>query len=101
MMQARCLKTVDRYTPFYVFLSFVGVRGYRLGLDDLASWWWKERARALRDDTVLLPEVILKDTTTDPQHLLIPVFNRVANAFGLPRSPNYVGDGEQGGGGLR
>jgi hypothetical protein len=79
-------------TPFYLFLSFVGVRGHQLGMDRHASWRWGERARPLREDTILLPEVFLEDPTTDPQRALRPLFNRVANAFGLPRSPTQAKD---------
>ena len=46
-------------------------------MDSRASWCWEEHARPLREDTVLLPEVLLEDMTTDPQRSLLPLFNRV------------------------
>ena len=73
--------------PYYVFLSFVGVRGCRFGVG--REYWTSDDAQVLRQETMILPEVVIQNRDDQPHEVLRPVFDTVWNAFGFRRSDNY------------
>lgn len=73
--------------PYFLFLSFVGVRGYTLAVD--RRMLWPGGVRTLQEDMLILPEVVIPDRDEQPDQLLKPVFDMVWNAFGFIRSFNY------------
>ena len=76
--------------PLYVFLSFVGVQGCRISVDPL---WRHDDLHLLREDTLLLPEIVIEREEFEPHRVLRPVFDMVWNAFGFERSFNYDDNG--------
>jgi hypothetical protein len=75
--------------PWFVMISLLGVRGYKLGvrrggLMDL---------HAIDRDTLLLPDLVIEDGESDASLVLRPAFDAVWQAGGLPRSLNYDGEG--------
>lgn len=91
----QCLKVaanLEIEPPFYAFLSFVRVRGCRLGVPRGTSWPGQEVA--LPDDVMRLPEIVIEDRNEDAFKVLRPAFDMVWNAFGLPGSRNYDKEGE-------
>jgi hypothetical protein len=79
--------------PFFVFLTLTDVRGVSLYLRHPYSLDYSP-ARYHRDQ-LTLPEVVITADQLDRQaHLLFqPLFDTLANAFGLPKSFNYTPDG--------
>ena len=77
--------------PYFLFLSFVGVRGYTLAVD--RGMLWPRSVRTLQEDMIILPEVVVSDRDEQPHQLLKPVFDMVWNAFGFIRSFNYDDQG--------
>lgn len=73
--------------PLFVFLSFVGVRGCRFGVGRLEMF--ADKPEPLREDVLVLPEVVLENAEFEPAHVMRPLFDMVWNAFGLQQSVNY------------
>ena len=82
----------DIEPPYFVFLAFVGVRGCQL--TEPRETHWLERRLTLREDVLIVPEVVIEDRDVQPARLLRPAFDRVWNAFGFARSLNYDDEGE-------
>jgi hypothetical protein len=76
--------------PLFVFLSFVGVRGFQLYLPNAV---WHRGAPSLRDDSLLLPEIVIEQKEFEPHRVLRPLFDMVWNAFGLRGSKSYDKEG--------
>lgn len=73
--------------PLYIMLSLLGVKGYvmapgRSGGDPYP----------IDRDDLIVPSVILESFEDEIDHVLLPAFNRVWNASGIARSPNYGED---------
>ena len=73
--------------PYFAFLSLVGVRGCEFGVHGTSVW--PDEVHRLREDMLILPEVVIQDRDDKPDQVLRPVFDMVWNAFGLIRSFNY------------
>ena len=78
--------------PYYVFLSFVGVLGCQLV--DPRQFLRPEEPLTLRENMLVLPEVVIQTPDVEPANVLRPAFDRVWNAFGFVRSLNYDDVGE-------
>lgn len=76
--------------PVLVYLSFVGVAGYRFAVN--RSRFMGSEAVADRDD-LLVPDVRVVNFDEPVEATLRPVFDMVWNAFGYLRSFNYDEDG--------
>ena len=95
----RCLTEYFRFAkvfhiepPYYVFLSFVGVLGCQLvGPREIR---WPEDRLTLRENMLILPEVVIQAPDVEPAKVLRSAFDRVWNAFGFVRSLNYDDQGE-------
>jgi hypothetical protein len=70
--------------PAFVFLSFCGIRGAHLRHrgDGMGPYY---SAGPLREETILMPEVMIADLTQDVSGTLRPILNILWNAFGLMR----------------
>ena len=81
---------LDLKPPFYVFLTFVDVKGCVFGLPP-----GRVPLRVLEwlDDTLVLPEVVIEDRADRAEKVLKPLFDTVWNAFGFNRSSNYDNEG--------
>jgi hypothetical protein len=73
--------------PVFVFVTFVGAKGYRVPVNN-----WELSAEIDRD-TLFLPEVLIEDFNVDPNRSLKPIFDGLARAAGLFGSLNYDLDG--------
>jgi len=82
----KIFKRIELSPPFYLFLSFIGVSEFKL----VANLY--EEAAADRD-IIVLPEIVITDTTLKASRLLKPVFDMAWNAFGYPASQDYDADG--------
>lgn len=71
--------------PAYIFLSLLGVVGYRfeVGNRRLGRDHYADR------DALILPELQIEDWSVDPAEAMRPLFDMVWNAFGYERSFNY------------
>lgn len=72
-------------TPLHIMLSLLHVKGYRIGVNR------SERYPIDRDE-LIIPAAALESFESDIDQVLLPAFNRMWNAAGVPRSPNYDDD---------
>lgn len=77
--------------PIYIFLSWCGVRGYRMGVN---AFRFEDEGHPLDRDTLVLTELLLDRYDIDIGRMMRPVFNQVWNAFGFIRCFNYNDDGD-------
>jgi hypothetical protein len=76
--------------PAYVFLSLLGVRGYRFAVHP--RLYMRGPGTSDRND-LILPELLIQNFNVQPHQALKPLFDMVWNAFGLARSYNYDEEG--------
>ncbi|MBF0353824.1 MAG: ATP-binding protein [Alphaproteobacteria bacterium] len=76
--------------PVYVFLSFLGVRGSRLGVAQ--DRFWEEKLPMDRD-ALIFPEIAISDFAPEPTTTLRPLFDMIWQAWGYDRSYNFDGQG--------
>jgi len=87
------LKELNVELPIFIFLTFVGVKGYFMSF---GQGMFKERGEYEIDrDILLLPEVIIENYDTAPEDILKPCFDAMWNACGFPKSPNYDDAGKR------
>jgi hypothetical protein len=82
--------------PYYAFNSVLGVRGFAPFIPATMENWMRDfSGRPCRQDRLLLPEVeISAERLRVPNVVLLrDTFDRLANAFGLPGSLSYDGNG--------
>jgi hypothetical protein len=72
--------------PYYVFVSLIGVRGLSVHMPQGAF----ESTVPIRQNDLLLPEVLLEKSDDDLVQKLKPVFDMVWNAAGISESPNFT-----------
>ncbi|AGA89729.1 putative transcriptional regulator with HTH domain [Thioflavicoccus mobilis 8321] len=76
--------------PALIYLTFIGIWGYRFFVDQ--NKFIREEEVADRDD-LLVPDIHVLDFDEPVEKILKPVFDMVWNAFGYLRSFNYDADG--------
>ncbi|KKN28470.1 hypothetical protein LCGC14_0853990 [marine sediment metagenome] len=83
------LKLLKIEPPVFLFLSFIGYKGYRIiELDPLML------KDSIDRDVLLLPEVIIENYDEEASKILKFCFDALWNAFGYPKSENYNEEGE-------
>ncbi len=80
------MKTLGVELPVLLFLTFIGIKSYFLGVKD--SWRFYE-VHAVDQDILLLPEVIIEDYAARTELILRPCFDVIWNACGYKGSFNY------------
>jgi hypothetical protein len=83
------LKELGVQAPLFVLLSLLGVKGYTMGV----SGFMRSPGSPVDRDELLVPEVKIEGYDTDIPKAIRPAFDRVWNAAGWPRSPNYDEEG--------
>jgi hypothetical protein len=86
------LKGIGVELPIFVFLTLIGVRGYKMIY--LQYGLLEQESAPIDRDVLLLPEVLVKDYDFRSEQLLKPVFDSIWNACGMPKSLNYDKNGE-------
>lgn len=86
------LKVLNVEPPYYLFLTLVKVRGWRLAVYE-SEHKLKEQL-PLREDMLKLPEVVIEDVGARPDAILRPAFDLIWNAFGFGNCTDYNVDGE-------
>ena len=74
--------------PYYVFLSFLGVRGCEFGVKKSPL-----KLHILEEDMLILPEVVIQNRDEQPHQALRKAFDMVWNSFGFIGSRNYDDSG--------
>lgn len=80
------LKTLTVEPSIFVFLTLIGVKGYRMGssrIDDL------DELHAIDRDIILLPEITVENYEAAAEDILKPCFDSIWNACGFSNSWNY------------
>ena len=83
----RCLYIYKKYEiqpPFFLLLSFIGVRNYLLFLDPSRFMWTSQHP--IDRDNLIMPEVMIEDYDVDVNSHLQEIFNLLWNAVGLEKA---------------
>jgi hypothetical protein len=87
------LKRLNVELPIFIFLTFVGVKGYFMSV---GQGVFEERGEYEIDrDILLLPEVIIENYDIVLGDVLKPCFDAMWNACGFSKSPNYDDAGKR------
>lgn len=84
----RCLESLCQLgvrPPVSVFLTLVGVRGLRMAMGAFSF----DQGNEIREKTLILPGAAAESFSASAGTILRPMFDRVWNACGLLRPPNF------------
>lgn len=90
----KSLKGLEVNLPIFIFLTFVGVKGYKVVFSGMQAYnlsGYHEIDRAI----LLLPELIIDNYALDIDTIMKPVFDVLWNACGLPKSVSYDEEGKR------
>lgn len=82
----KIIKTLQIDIPIFVFLSFVGIKGYAIESSKLRRGYNDDK---ITQDVLALPEIIIDSYDFMPEQQLRPLFDMVWNACGFEKSLNY------------
>jgi hypothetical protein len=87
---ARILRMLGAEPPLVIMVSLLGVRGYtlRVPFPQVSA-----KMQPIDRENLLFPEVVVDGFDFDPAAEMKPVFDRLWNTCGLPRSLNYDDEG--------
>lgn len=83
------LQQIGANVPVAVALTLIGTRGLEMAVDQFDY----ERGYPIKEDMLILSEVIVQEFSTSPGKILKPVFDLVWNACGLSNSKNFNAEG--------
>ena len=86
------LKTLGVKPPILVFLSLIGVKGYRMAVDRFLFPPFERKG--IDRDVLLIPEEVVYGYDVDPAQVLKPCFDLIWNACGFQGSLNYNEEGK-------
>ena len=86
-------RNLDVQPPYFVFLSFLDVKGARLALPGSRAWYAEDERHTVQEETLMLPEIMVEEHDAPAETTLRPLFDIVWNAFGFSRSFNYDDQG--------
>ncbi len=86
------LETLNVEPPIFLFLTLLGVKGYRMGVDQ--SRIFITEHHVIDRDILSLPEVVIENYEVLAEAILKPCFDSIWNACGFPKSLNYDEDGK-------
>jgi hypothetical protein len=72
-----------------MLLSLLGAKGFIMFVDN----WYRVDQTPIDRDAMLIPEVLIENTSERSESLLRPVFDMIWNAAGWARSAHYDKDG--------
>jgi hypothetical protein len=81
--------------PSTLIVSLIGVKGYKLGINQKLDPW-HEHTNKIDRDLLILPEIVVSDYSVKPETLLRPIFDAIWNSAGWPRSYGYDDAGKWG-----
>jgi hypothetical protein len=76
--------------PLHIMLSLLRVKGFGMAVDQI---FYRNR-NPIDRDALLVPARVLESFDGDVDQLLLPAFNRIWNASGIARSPNFDENGK-------
>jgi len=86
------LKLVGVSSPITVMLSFLGIKGWQMGIDD--PYGRHKQNRGFDRDPLLIPEILLQPLESyDVVRSVKPMIDAVWNAAGYPKSAYYDAQG--------
>lgn len=86
----RIQNTLEIEPPYFLLISLVGVKGYNLPTGSHGSGHFNN---LIDKDDLLVPEILVEDSSLPPETILKPAFDAVWNAAGQPQSPFYDNEG--------
>ncbi len=86
-------KFLGSNSPFFVMVSFIGVKGYKIALQRSINHIVEYTSEIDRNN-LTISEVMIEDFDVNVADSLRPIFDAVWNAAGSDSSPNYDGTGK-------
>ena len=86
----RIQNTLEIEPPYFLLISLVGVKGYNL---PTRSRGFGHFNNLIDRDDLLVPEILVEDSSLPAETILKPAFDAVWNAAGQPQSPFYDNEG--------
>ncbi len=87
------LKFLDVETPFFIMVSFLGVKGYKIAFQKSAHHII-EYTNEIDRNSLIIPEVMVEDFDVNLAEVMRPIFDTIWNAAGYTNSPNYDEEGK-------
>lgn len=82
-------KAMKTDLPVYVYLTFIGVKGYHMH----SSGFFRSRDKDIIDrDVLILPEIIIEKLDISVERSLKPIFDMIWNACGFEKSLSFDHD---------
>lgn len=81
------------HPPYFCFLTFVNVMGLEFIVPTKLPLGRRNEDRIAREETLVLPEIVLAERDVVAETALKPLFDSVWNTFGFRESYNYDVDG--------
>ena len=88
-MYLRAYEALRVETPFFVFLTFIGVKEYNFAV----NYRTFRQTNTVDRDLIQLPEITIETYDTEAQTILRPLFDMVWNAWGFDKCYNYNEEG--------
>jgi hypothetical protein len=85
----RLYRSLGLTPPWFVMLTLLGVKGYRLGVRNA----WPNDTYPVDRDALVVPEVVVEDASAEAHVVLKPAFDAIWQAGGFHESYNYADDG--------
>lgn len=86
------MKALNVALPIFVFLTFVGVKGYSMGLHK--SIFRRVEGSPIDREVLIFPEVMVERYDCKIEDVFRPIFDSVWNSCGYSRSLNYDKEGK-------
>jgi len=81
--------TLEIEPPYFLLISLVGVEGYNLPTKKIYGY----SDNIIDRNDLLVPEILVEDSSLPPETILKPAFDAIWNAAGQPQSPFYDKEG--------
>lgn len=87
------MKIIGVEPPVLIFLTLLGVKGYRMYVNP-GTLAWPSDFGPISNDILMLPEIIVENYDVETHTILKSSFDAIWNACGFPASRNYNDKGE-------
>jgi hypothetical protein len=89
----KALRNLGIEPPILVMISMLGVKGYTMAVDPIR--FWGSYRQEIDRDSLILPDILVEDYSSEPALLLRPVFDVAWQSTGFSGSPNYDENGKR------
>lgn len=89
----RLLSSIKAEPPFFIMVSLLGIKGYRMGVNKSKYWDTIPVKDGIDRDNLIVSEVVVESFEIEYPKLMRPIFDSIWNSAGWRGSENYDDDG--------